>query len=174
MVKGKPQGAACRLFPLTLERIGDPMLPMKDLRLSIGELIAADDAFLAPAANANKIALIKSAFSLEEGLEVGDLDLADFDGSAPIEGATGAQEAGLDPVTGDQIVTILDPAGGYRWEVSGDTNLPQTIYGFALLNNAGSGLIAAATLPAPITLTEEGQVINLGVVNLTIVARPVS
>jgi len=150
------------------------MLPMLALRLQIGELLAADDTTLAPAANANKMALIAAAFTPDEGLEEGDLTYASFDGSTPITGVVGTQQAGVDPATLDQIVTIKEPAGGWRWESTGVTNLPQTIYGFALLDNALAVLLAVASLDEPVTITAAGQEINLGACKLTIVQQPVS
>lgn len=156
------------------ERKGRPMLPMKAVRLRIGTLLAADATTLAPATDANTIALIKSEFTLEEDLVAADVDLADFDGSTPIAGATGAQQEGIDPATGDQIVTIKDPAGGYRFETTGVTNLPQTIYGYGLFNDDQTVLLGLALLDEPVTLTEANQVINLGKVDLNIVQQPIS
>src|SRR5882724_3183489 len=103
---------------------GDPMLPMRLIRLLIGSLLATDADSLAPAALGNKVALIKAAFSPDENMEVGDLVLADFDGSTPLVAGPGDQQVGNDPATGDQIITILEPAGGWRWITSGSTHLP--------------------------------------------------
>lgn len=158
---------------LTLPK-GKTMLPTRTVRQRIGTLLAADASSLAPATDANKIALVQNDFTPNQDLVAANLDLADFDGSTPIAGATGAQQTGLDPVTGQQIITIKDPAGGYRWITTGVTNLPQTIYGFALLSNDLSTLIAMEKLTEPVTLTASGQVINLGSANMTIVSQPVS
>lgn len=147
------------------------MLPIKSIRLALGELLAADIPTLAPA-TANKIALVIANFVPTETLVVGDLTLADFDGATPIAGATGAQQAGVDPATGEQLVTIKPPAGGYRWETTGVTNLPQTVYGYALLDNAGTGLLATALLPTPVTLDAVGQEINIGEVTIAINPTP--
>lgn len=150
------------------------MLPMIAVRKQFGELAAADDTTFAPAASANKIALIKTAFSLEESLVAADLDRADFDGSTALAGVVGAQQCGIDPVTGDQVVTIKPPAGGYRWETTGDTNLPQTIFGYALYSNDLATLIAAEVFATPKALTDVGQEITLPAVKMTIVAQPAS
>lgn len=150
------------------------MLPMLALRLQLGELLAADDTTLAPAGAANKIALIAGPVTPDENLVVGDIDLASFDGSTPIAGATGTQQAGIDPVTGDQIVTIKEPAGGWRWESTGVTNLPQTIYGFALLDATLAELLAIGMLPVPVTITAAGQEINIGTATFRFVASPMS
>lgn len=149
------------------------MLPMKDLRLSIGTLISEDATFLAPVA-ANKLVLIKEAFTPSENLVLGSLTLADFTGSTPIAGVAGNQQTGIDPATGDQIVTIRPPVGGYRWITADAVNLPQTIFGYALVNNAASVLLAVETLPTPLTLQGAGEEISLGPIQMTIVQEPIS
>lgn len=149
------------------------MLPMRPVRLQLGELLAADATTLAPVTG-NKVALVMDPFTPEETMVPGSLTLATFDGSTPIVAGTGTQPAGLDPATGDQIITIKEPAGGFRWETSGVTNLPQTIYGYALLTNDLATLLAVATLPTPVTLQIAGQQINLGPIGLNIVQSPIS
>jgi len=150
------------------------MIPVKSLRLQLGELLAADATTLAPAANGNKIALINAAFVADENAVIGGLSFADFDGSAPKVCGTGDQQAGIEPATQDQLITMLEPAGGFRWETTGVTNLPQTIYGFALTDNAGAVLLGVEQLDAPVTLTALGQEINLGAVQMRIVTNPIS
>lgn len=148
------------------------MLAMKSLRLRLGELLAAEAAYLAPAADNNEVALIKENFSLGETLVIADLTLADFDGSAPLLAELGEQQCGIDPITGDQVVTIKEPAGGWRFETTALEGLPQTIFGYALTTKDGVALLAVALLPVAITLTEVGQEINLDKVVFRIVPEP--
>jgi len=150
------------------------MLPMIALRLSLGSQMAANAAFLAPATDPNEIALIKADFAEEENLVIGDLTLADFDGYAAIPGIVGAQQVGVDPVTGEQVVTVKEPAGGWRWATTGVTGLPMTIYGFALCTEAAAALLAVYRFPTPITLTASGQEINIGAATFRFVVQPVS
>jgi hypothetical protein len=149
------------------------MLPMEAVRLQIGNLLAADTTTLAPVA-ANKIALIKAPFTLSETLVLAGLTLADFNGSTPIAGAAGAQLVGIDPATQDQVITIKDPAGGYRWITGSLLNLPQTIYGFALIDNAGATLLGVELLPTPLALQAIGQFIDIGPVAMNIVQNPIN
>lgn len=149
------------------------MLPTKAVRLQLGELLAADATTLAPAMDANQIALVKSAFVPDENALIADFTLADFDGSTPIAGATGTQQVGNDPATGDQIITIKEPAGGWRWESTGVTNLPQTIYGAILMDDGGTTLLGMMLLDTPLTIAEAGQEINLGSVKMTMVLQPI-
>lgn len=150
------------------------MLPMRTLRLQLGELLAADATTLAPAADANTVALIKSNFAIGETLVAADLTLANFATSTPLPAGVGPQLVGLDPVTGDQIITIKEPAGGFRWEVTTTADLPQTIYGFALFNDDQTILLGVELLPVPITLNAVGQQVDLGSVKITVVQQPAS
>jgi len=140
---------------------GKTMQTSLALREKAAQLLAADTATLAQAADNNVIALVMEPFTPSEGLAVGGLTLATFDGSTPILVGLGAQPEGLDPNTNDGLISLKPPAGGFRFETTGTTNLPQTIYGFALLNEAMDTLFASEALAAPITLTAVNQVINL-------------
>lgn len=150
------------------------MLPMKAERLLIGTLLAADAGSFAPAVSANKVALIMAPFSLNEDLTAGALTLATFTGATPIAGSTGAQLTGLDPATFEQLITIKEPVGGWRWVTTNTVNLPQTIYGFALLDSTLATLLGVGMLTVPITLTDTGQVIDLGSITMRIQLQPIS
>lgn len=133
------------------------------LREKAAQLLAADAATLAPAMDANHMVLIKNEFTSSEATAIGSLEFADFDGSTPVAVGTGTQPEGLDPNTSDAIINLKPPAGGFRWETTGVTNLPQTVYGFALTDNAGTTLLATERLQTPILLTAVNQVVNLPV-----------
>jgi hypothetical protein len=149
------------------------MLPMKPLRLKLGTLLAADVASLAPVA-ANKIALINVAVAINENLTVAGLSFATFTGSAPIAGAAGPQGVGNDPLTGDQLITILTPIGGWRFVCTVTPGAPEVIYGFAMTDNAGAVLLGAQLLPTPVTIASVGDEIDLGAVPITFVVSPMS
>jgi len=140
------------------------------LRDEAAKKLATDTTTLAPAVNANNIALLKAAISPNEGITLADLTFADFDGSTPLDVTVGAQAEALDPQTGDSIITISPPVGGWRWVTTGITNLPQTIYGFALMSNAGAAVYATEALPTPIVLTATDQVIDIGPIELRLIA----
>jgi hypothetical protein len=150
------------------------MLPMKALRLKLGTLLAADAATLAPAANENEIALIVADFALSENLVIGDLTLASFTGGDPIPGVVGAQETGIDPITLQQVIEIIPPVGGYRWEPTVGGELPITVYGYALTTAASAALLAVEKLGAPQTLTDVGQFVVYAPVLMTFVVAPLS
>jgi hypothetical protein len=147
------------------------MLPTLALRQEITTLLAADATTLAPAASANKIALILAPFTLNENTTLASLTLGSSGGLGPLAGATGTQPSGQNPTNLQQEILISPPAGGYKWTTSGAT-YPTTIYGYALTNNAGTVLLALAALPAPITLTADGQIIDIDPVYITFVLQP--
>lgn len=147
------------------------MLPVKDLRLALGELLAADVATLAPAA-ANKIALVINPFVPDETLTFGDFTLATFTGSTPKAGAAGAQQAGIDPNTGEQKITILAPAGGWRWECTAAPAAPEIVYGFILMDNAGAVLLGMESFVNGIPVANIGDFIDLGAAEISFVAQP--
>lgn len=150
------------------------LLPAINIREQLGKLLAADPTTLAPVALANHIALVKAAFTPSETLLVADLTLADFTGSTPLSAGIGTQPEGLDPNTGEQIITIKAPAGGWRWETTALANLPQTIFGIVLMDNADAVLLGTALFANPETLTIVNQAIDLGNVELRILATPFS
>ena len=150
------------------------LLPVKSVRLQLGALLAADPTTLAPAGPGNKIALISVNFVPTENLVLAGLTLANFTGSTPIVAAGGAQQVGLDPTTGQQVITMSPPAGGWRWITGNAVNLPEVIYGFALLDNAMVTLLGVQLLTTPVQLTAAGQEINLGDVQIHLVLTPLS
>jgi hypothetical protein len=150
------------------------LLPTLALRLQLGTLLAADATTLAPVSNANKVALVNMAFTPNENMLIGALSFATFTGSTPLAGAAGAQGVGIDPATGDQIVTVLAPAGGWRWTCTAAPVSAETIYGYALTDHGGTTLLGTALLTPPISITEVGDLVDLGAVEITFVAQPMS
>jgi len=147
------------------------MLPMRALRLALGELLAADVATLAPVA-ANKIALIAAPIAIQESLAIGDLTLATFTGSTPKSGVAGAQQSGINPLTGQQVITNLVPAGGWRWECTAAPGAPEVIYGFALIDDAGAVLLGGQLLTVPVTIQAVGDFVDLGAVTIEFSVQP--
>lgn len=149
------------------------MLPMRAVRLRLGTLLAADATTLAPASDANMVALVVAPFTLSETLAIGDLTLASDHGLAPIACATGAQEVALLPSSFAQIITLKPGAtSGFRWVTSGSFPPSITIYGFALTDNGGTTLLAAQTLDAPVVVTDVGQQLDLDPVTMQFVQSP--
>ena len=137
------------------------MVPSLALREAAMALLSADAATLAPVALNNKVFLVKAAFTPSEQSVIGDLTAADFDGSTALLAGLGTQPEALDPLSSDAIIDIKPPATGWRWETTGVTNLPQTIFGYGFMDNAGTTLLACALLSTPVTLTAINQRVEL-------------
>lgn len=149
------------------------MIPTKATRLLLGEDLAADGVVF-PIATPCKVILFVNDLAITEDTVLADLTLATFDGYADKAAGASPFAVGVDPVTGDQIITINEPAGGWRWETTGLTNLPQTIFGYALANGAVNLIHAAQLLNEPIPLTVVGEEVNLGTVKFSVVQQPMS
>lgn len=149
------------------------MLPAKAIRLSIGDLIAADTTLLAPA-TANKIALVTQPVTQDEDLTMAALTLATFTGSTPKAGASGTQGSGINPATGQQRITILTPVGGWRWVCTADPVTPETIYAIVLTDTTLADFLGIEVLAEPVEISEAGQEFDAGAVEMDIVLEPIS
>jgi hypothetical protein len=150
------------------------MKPTNTILDEIATLLAADSATLAPAALACHVKLIKAPFTPNPNTVVGDFTYADFATSTQLSSTVGAQLTGVDPLTLDRFVEMKSPALGWRWAVTATTNLPQTIYGFCLLDNANAVVYGSALFETPITLTAVGQVIEIDTLKFTFNPNAVS
>jgi hypothetical protein len=133
------------------------MIPSLAIREKAMQLLAADTATLAQAANALHMWLVKSSFVPAEALVLADVTLADFDGSTPLDVGLNTQPEAQNPGTTDSVIDLKAPAGGWRWETTGVTNLPQTIYGYVLTTNDDTTVYASALLESPVELTAVNQ-----------------
>jgi len=149
------------------------MLATRFLRNQALALLAADTTTLAPAADEIYIGLVMNDLAPSEGITFADITLATFDGYAELAIGLNAQPEGFDPTTDDSIIDFKPPAGGFRWITTGTTNLPQTIYGFVLLDHAKAVVWASERLPTPITLTLAAQRIDLGDVLCRLLANSI-
>lgn len=132
------------------------MTPTQPLLTSLSGLLGNDSTTLA---GALKITLIKAPFTPSPTILPADLTAADFNGSTPISLTAGARPDNFDPATGDRLVNLVPPAGGYLWTTVDATSLPQTIYGVSV----GTGVLPAGNLfgtfllDTPVTLTGADQ-----------------
>jgi len=132
-------------------------IPTRAIREKANQLLAADTATFAQAADPNHLVPLMEDFASGESTLPEDCIAADFDGSTPLELGLGAQPEGLNPGTNDSLIHLEQPDGGARWETTGTTNLPQTIYGFAHMNEAHTVLYGTHRLDTPIVLTAANQ-----------------
>jgi hypothetical protein len=145
------------------------MQPSQLLLNRLGALLAGDTTTIAPAAGGVKVHLAQNAFTPSLSLALASLTEATFTGYAALLGAVGGQQNFADPTTGNGIVQIVEPLGGWHWATTGTTSLPQTIYGYYMTDNGVANLYAAALFSSPITLTASGQGIDIAQIRLAII-----
>jgi hypothetical protein len=150
------------------------MQPTTQLANSVSTLVAADVANLA-AASATKLHLAQAAFTPSLGLLIGSFTEATFTGYAAIAaGATGAQNQFFDPATGNSIVEVKPPVGGWLFKATSSAGLPQTIYGSYLTDSASANVLGSQLLSAPVTMTASGQAIEIPNVRFTFPPSPMT
>jgi len=140
------------------------MTPSQLLLTSAATLLAGDTAGLNAALDV-EIHLAKNAFTESPSRVLGDFTEADFDGYAALAKDPAAPTVVTDPATGDQIITLPDPAGGWAFATTGVTNLPQTIYGYYLTDSTGAVLYGCKRFADAVVLTGNGQGFSIGTVD---------
>jgi len=108
--------------------------------------------------NANQIVLSQTAFTPSKSTVAADLTPADYGGYAPIDLPLDPCTVSNNPIDDSVNIDLPIPAGGIRFQCTANTNLPQTIYGFALLTEAGV-YIAGETFLTPIVVSTVGQLV---------------
>lgn len=150
------------------------MQPSSAMANQVSNLVAADTTQLA-AATATKLHLAIASFTPSLSLVVGSFTEATFTGYAALAaGAIGAQLNFFDPATGNQIVEVKAPVGGWVWKVTGATGLPQTVYGSYLTDNGSAALLGSQLLPASVTLNAVNQGLEVPNVRFTFPPSPMS
>lgn len=148
------------------------MLPMSALRYGLATLQASDTGSLNQAANANHMCITNTLVVPSENLTIASLSFATFTGSADIACPLGPMGSGIDPVTNQALVTILQPAGGYRWRCTAAPASPETIYGIALTDKTRATLWAYALLPTPAVISQVNDVVDPGAIVINFVLQP--
>lgn len=147
------------------------MTPTTVLNASVNGLVAADTTKLA-SATALKVHLIQAPFTPGADTSFGDLTEATFTGATAKSPATGAQQAFFDPVAGSWVVQLTEPAGGWHWVTTDAVSLPQTVYGYAVTNGAGSVTFGSALLDNPVNLVASGDAVDIGFLRFTLPISP--
>ena len=108
-----------------------------------------------------QIILIKAPFTPSPDLLLTAVVEADFDGYLQTKATNGDKLVSADPENGDARIDLQPAAADRFWVVTGNTNLPQTIYGYAVIHTATASLLGSELFPSPVTLTASGQSIFL-------------
>lgn len=150
------------------------MQPGSALANKVVNLVAGDVGSLG-AATAVKLHLASAAFVPSLTTTVAGLTEATFAGYAAIAaGATGLQQNFFDPATGNGIVEIIPPLGGWHWVTASATGLPQTLYGSYLTDNGNVQLWGSQLFQTPIVLTASGQGVDVVNARFTFPPSPMS
>ena len=128
------------------------MIATTVLDLAAQGLLAADPATMAPAALALHVHLIQAPFVPGDTTDFTALVEADFTGSTAKAAGVGACQTFNDPVTQQLAIQLNEPVGGWHWKATDAVNLPQTIYGYAVTDNADAVTLGSALLPSPAVL----------------------
>jgi hypothetical protein len=137
------------------------MTPGNVILAEVPALLAADATTLAPLTNPPKVILAQSSFVPNPNLDPSTVTPASFTGSTPLACIVGAQLTGFNPLTGNYLCDMKVPLGGWRWITGDAVNLPQTIFGFLLVDHTGLVLYGSALFPTPIPLNAAGQVVEI-------------
>jgi hypothetical protein len=117
-----------------------------------------------------QIWLVQNNVNYDKATVVGDLTAANFSTYAPVDIDPTTVEQGLDPLNNDSIIDVRAGGTPWRWEVTSTSNLPQTIFGFALVNTAGTLYFAGESFATPIVLNAVGQQISVTLAQLRMAA----
>lgn len=112
--------------------------------------------------NENLIILIQVDFNPLANPLIGSLTEATFDGYAARAILADGVPQSNDPATGDSLLDLPPNATSYLWETSGVTNLPQTIFGYAVVNSTKATLYGSGLMPnGPVILTAVNQSVQI-------------
>jgi hypothetical protein len=132
-------------------------------------LLAADATTLAPAALNVHVHLAMAPFTPGPTLTVASFTEAAFTGYAALNAGTGGQQSFADPGTGNRVIQLLEPAGGWHWATTAGAGLPITIYGYYVTDNANAVLYGSALLPTPVTLAATAQGVDVAQVRFALI-----
>lgn len=149
------------------------MIPTQTILNELQTLLATDTGTLA-AVTAMHVHLIKAPFTPGAATDFTTLTEADFAGYAFLAAGTGTQQTFRDPVTSELIVQVKEPAGGWHWAATGAGNLPQTIYGFVITNNADTVTYGSQLLDPPVTMQASGDGVDVDQVRFAFALEPLS
>jgi hypothetical protein len=150
------------------------MIPGQTIINRLVALLAGDTTTLASATLACKVHLAQAAFTPAPGLTVASFTEATFQGYAALAAGLNTQQVFFDPATGNQILQMLEPAGGWHWGTTGTTSLPQTIYGWYMTDNASATVYGSALLPSPVVLNAASQGVDVPQVRYTFPPIPMT
>jgi hypothetical protein len=138
------------------------MIPTALLEDRVRFLVASDTGQLATPGPGLLVALVMSAFTPGRATDIAGLTLATFVGSTAKIPTPGTQADFMDPLTGENLVQLIAPAGGWNWKCTAAPTPPQTIYGVVITDSTQTITYGSQLLPTPVTITNIGDAITIG------------
>ncbi len=138
------------------------MVPSRGFLASIATVVGAAAGYLAELTPFVLVTLIKASFTPGLDLDPATVTPADFTGSAAKHAASASTQVYLDSTTGEYIMQVNEPAGGWHWQATNTTNLPQVIYGYMVTSADGSTLIGSELFDEPKSVGLVGHGVDIG------------
>lgn len=149
------------------------MIPTTLILNSIPTLIAGDTANLAAAA-AKHVHLITSPFTPGPLTDFTGLTEATFTGSTALNAASGAQQSFRDAASGQLVVQLIEPVGGWHWKCTVAPGSPEVIVGYCVTDVGDTITYGSALLTTPVTIANVLDSVDLAQVRFTVVPSPLS
>lgn len=127
----------------------------------LAALLAGDPNTIAPASAGVKVHLIKTAFVPSESTAFADLTEATFVGGQAKSSGVGGQQSFRDTISGSRVVQLLEPSGGWHWQATAGTNLPEVIFGFAVTSDDNALTFGSGVLPRSVNIEEIGDAVDI-------------
>lgn len=134
------------------------MQPTQYTLLRLATALAADTGSFADAGN-RQVGLFATSITPSLSLTIADIVEPTFTGYARKN--AGTTVVSIDPATGEYLIRCPPPVGGWVFSPTADTDPAQTIYGWFLYAQTANKLLAAELFPAPIVITQAGQLIPI-------------
>jgi len=144
------------------------MTPTDLILNALQTLLGEDPATLAPVTDGLLVHLANAAFTPSVSLVLAGLSEADFTGAAALEAGAGPCQLFTDGISGLRVIQLNEPLGGWHWQPTNTSNLPQIIYGYYVTDNPATVLYGAALFPTPYNLSAVGQGIDVGQIRFTL------
>lgn len=147
------------------------MKPQPNLLARIGKTLVADTAGLGLAATPFKVLLVNVDFDEDDDLDPSAMvaAIATTNGLStiiPLE--VGSQLESIDPATGDIIVTLKTPLGGWRWESTATPGTPETVYGLVVVNEDEDKVYGSKKLSEQFVCNANNQAVDFGTLSFRI------
>jgi hypothetical protein len=128
------------------------MIPVLSIYSQVMALLAADTTTFDQATDALIVTLLNQPFTPSVNTVYSALSPATFVGSTPIAVTLGAQEHFRDPVSGNYVLQLSQPIGGWKWQCTTAPGAAETIYGYVVTTSDTSVTLGSGLLDTPVVI----------------------